>query len=185
LNPQEPNAYPEAVNYYPEAQREAGLKYRLDGDDVVLATADELRGLTIDENGTRVESTGARLLSEEGVQRAIFFLRGAVNKINHLTKYGNEERINDQMRAQVGGFLRELTKNMKRWAPPGEAKVRNPRLVLRALETKMYQSFLRGNMGFEAELTGKNWSAQEIFDNRRKDTIRGRVSEWFGGGGAE
>lgn len=170
------------MNYYHDPDREAGLKYRLDGDDVVQATADELRGMTFTSEGKKLFLTENRLMNEQGVQKAIFFLRGAVNKINHLTKYENEFRINEQIKTQVGGFVRELTKNMKAWAPNGEPKVRSPRLVLRALETKMYQSFLRGNEGFEAQITGKNWGVQEVYDYRKKENTTDRIKSFFGGG---
>lgn len=175
--------YAQQVNYYAQKQQEAGLKYRLDGDDIISAAADELRGATFDKEGKKIIIPENRLLNELGVQRACFFLRGAVNKVNHLTKYENVERVNEQMRSTMIAFIKELTLNIYNWRPEGKRKITDRRLILHVLETKAYQSYLRGTEGFEAQITGKNWGVTEVYDySPKSENAQDRIRRFFGGG---
>lgn len=161
-----------------------GLRYRLEGDDVIQAVVSILRGgLVQEKDGSLRHNEQYRLMNEEGIARVELFLRGGVNKINHLTKYKNEERIMRQMRALVRAFTIELVENLKRWAPgvyevngelinPEYRKVRNKHIVLQVVENALFQSMQRGQEGFEAELTGKSWMVQETVGQRETEKPR-------------
>ena len=187
MNPQE---YDTDRNYYDFPQKDAfGLRYRLEGDDVISSVVNILRGGIVKHaDGTITYNSDFALMNEEGVARVEFFIRGGVNKINHLTKYKNEQRVMYQMRSLCRGFIIELVENMKRWSPnatvvyenitttttagqiitkverlinPNIEKIRNKHLVLQVVENALLQSMLRGNEGFEAEITGKSWVVNE------------------------
>lgn len=184
------NYYQGVMNYID------GLRYRLSGDDVIEQVVDTLRGgvKTIKGNVKEYHEEN-RLLNEIGVARAKMLLQGGVNKINHLTKYANENRILQQMKAIMHAWIFELVLNMKRWAPEAEIdergvliskenyKVRNPRLVIQVIENAIYQSMLRGTEGFEAELLSKSMFVQETVnrDDGRQRGGGGPFSRLFGG----
>lgn len=177
-------------NYFPDVEADpAGLRYRLEGDDVIKAVITNLRGGLIKTKDGYVYNEAYRHMNEEGIARVEFFLRGGVNKINHITKYKNEERVMRQMRALARAFTIELTENLKYWAPAarvvqeekvitlnngrqetvmvnrlvnsGIDKVRNKGFVQQVVENALLQSMQRGQEGFEAELTGKSWMVTE------------------------
>jgi len=171
--------YEQQANYY-KAQLDYanGLKYRLDGEDVIARAIDTLRGGVKDTlNGRKIYYDEHKLMNEVGIQRARMVLEAGVNKINHLTKYSDKEMIYGQIRALVKAWLFEVTLNCKRWAPEARVirgrlvnddfcKIRNKRLVIQTIEQTLLQSSLRGTEGFEASLTSKSFNVQEIQDNR-------------------
>lgn len=109
-----------ARDYFQQGPQDpAGLLYRLDGRDVIDAVRDALMGGSRydQEKGEWVYNEENRLMNDEGITRVDFFLRGAVTKITHLTKFESINRILIQMRELGKAFLIELTLNMKRWGP--------------------------------------------------------------------
>ena len=189
-------------NYYdfPPADP-IGLRYRLEGDDVITGVVNILRGGVIQHKDGSVEyNERYRLMNDEGIARVELFIRGGVNKINHLTKYKNEERIMRQMRSLLKAFTIELTLNLKRWAPnatvvdetastigndgqpiititerlinPNHEKVRNKHIILQVVENALFQSMQRGGEGFEAEITGKSWVVNEQVGNHPQEQQR-------------
>lgn len=184
---------PQAANYYRQQLDYAtGLKYRLDGEDVIERAVDTLRGgVKSVINGKKLYFDDYKLMNEVGIQRARMVLEAGVNKINHLTKYTDNEMISRQIKALVKAWLFEVTLNAKRWAPearftaagrlvnPDFCKIRNKRLVIQTIENALFQSMLRGTEGFEASLTSKQFSVQEIQDNR--SASRGGSRGFFGG----
>lgn len=181
---------PQASNYYRnQLDYATGLKYRLDGEDVLERAIDTLRGgVRQTVNGKKHYFDEYRLMNEVGIQRARMVLEAGVNKINHLTKYTDKEMIFRQIRSLTKAWLFEVTLNCKRWSPeakinngrlvnPNFSKIRNKRLVIQTIENALLQSMLRGTDGFEASLTSKQFSVQEIQDNRSSSGKRG----FFGG----
>lgn len=164
-----------------------GLKYRLEGRDVIESVMDMLNGGVKAQKGSaKVYFEEHRLMNGLGIARVKFFLQSAVNKINHLTKYANEERINRQVKPMIKSFVHELVLNAKRWAPEACMtggvlinrgipfhKVRNMRLIVQVIENSIYQSMLRGTEGFEAELLSKSWDVHEVVDNPKKQEKTG------------
>lgn len=185
---------PQAANYYRnQLDYATGLKYRLDGDDVIERAIDTLRGgVKAKVNGQKKYFDEYKLMNEVGIQRARMVLEAGVNKINHLTKYTDKEMIFRQIRSLTKAWLFEVTLNCKRWSPearftrdgrlinPDFTKIRNKRLVIQTVENALLQSMLRGTDGFEASLTSKQFSVQEIQDNR-SGSGRGGGRGWFGG----
>lgn len=190
-----------ARNYFQNANEAvSGLKYRLDGRDVIKDVCDKLRGgfTTDNQTGERKYNESFRLMNEIGISRAEFFLTTGVNKITHLTKYKNEDRIMLQMKALAKAWIVELAANMKNWAPESEwvevemdvprpdgqlvrmkrpvlwsppgCKVRNKTLVVRLIENALFTSMQRGDAGFEALNTTQSMQVSEniIRDERRK-----------------
>lgn len=184
--------YEQAANNYYRNQLDyaTGLKYRLDGEDVIERAIDTLRGgIKNTVNGRKLYFDEYKLMNEVGIQRARMVLEAGVNKINHLTKYTDKEMIFRQIRSLTKAWLFEVTLNCKRWAPearifnsrlvnPGFSKIKNKRLVIQTVENALLQSMLRGTDGFEAALTSKQFSVQEIQDNRAGGA---RKRGWFGG----
>jgi len=190
----------ELPNFYAQDPLSSdNMRYRLDGDDVIERAIDTIKGYVgKDKNGEKVYSPHMCLMNELGLQAVRMTIELGVNKINHLTKYKDEDRINRQLRAVFKAWQFELTKNMKMWAPetyfcqkthswvvkPG-CKVRNSRLVTQKVENAILQATLRGDDGFEAQLTGKAYSVQEVHDRRGEEGREGRGggSWWnpFGG----
>lgn len=183
---------PQASNYYRnQLDYATGLKYRLDGDDVIERAIDTLRGgvkQTI--NARKIYFEEYKLMNEVGIQRARMVLEAGVNKINHLTKYTDKEMIFRQIRSLTKAWLFEVTLNCKRWAPEAKivnsrlvnnnfSKIKNKRLVIQTVENALLQSMLRGTDGFEASLTSKQFSVQEIQDHREGG--RGGKRGFFGG----
>jgi len=189
--------------YYNDDQADpGGMRYRLEGDDVISAVVSSLRGGLVEDSKTgKVRfNRHYRLMNEEGVARVELFLRSGVNKINHLTKYKNEERVMRQMRSLCKSFLIELVENLKRWAPsartdngvlinPTYDKVRNKHLVLQLVENALFQSMQRGQEGFEAELTGKHFVVTENVGRENERSERGgavrNLFNWRRRGGVE
>ena len=185
---------PQAANYYRnQLDYATGLKYRLDGEDVIERAIDTLRGgVRATINGKKVYFDEFKLMNEVGIQRARMVLEAGVNKINHLTKYTDKEMIFRQIRSLTKAWLFEVTLNCKRWSPearftakgelvnPDFTKIRNKRLVIQTVENALLQSMLRGTDGFEASLTSKQFSVQEIQDNRQGGGV-GRRGGFFGG----
>lgn len=157
-------------NYYPSAHESvSGLKFRLDGRDVIRDVTDTLRGGVKKRAGNATEYfEERRLLNDLGVERVRLIVQSGVNKVAHLTKYENEERILQQVKSIMKAFIYELTSHAKDWAPKGKLKVLNKRLVVQMVENAIYQSMLRGSEGFEAGLTAKSWVAQEVIDHRQQ-----------------
>lgn len=149
------------------------VKYRLEGVERIDSVVDTLRGgVQSMNNGVKSYSEENRLMNELGIQRVRMILESGVNKINHLTKYSDEDRIFRQIKAVMKDFVFELVLNTKSWAPkartesgllinPTMDKVRNKRLIVQLVENALLQSMLRGDKGFEADITGKNIQVSE------------------------
>lgn len=172
--------YQESVNYYRNALDTAsGLKYRLDGEDVITRAIDTLRGgVRSKVNGKKTYFDEFKCMNDLGIQRARMVLEAGVNKINHLTKYSDKEMIFRQIRSLTKAWLFEVTLNSKRWSPEARfsrhdnhlindnySKVRNKRLIIQTIENALLQSMLRGTDGFEASLTSKQFSVHEVKNN--------------------
>lgn len=178
------------LDYYQGANHDpSGIRYRLEGEDVISQAVDTLKGGVIGTNdlGDKVYNDKQRCMNDVGILRARMVLQSGVNKVNHLTKYFNEDRIHGQIKSIVKAWIFEVTLNMKSWAPEAfikegklvnssHSKVRNKRLIIQTIEQALYQSMLRGTAGFEANLTAKSYNVQEINDNRPKPRMGG-----FGG----
>lgn len=128
-------------NYYAAPQIDAeGLRYRLEGHEIVERVVDTLRGGAYEDgNGRKVYRETHRLMNEEGIARVEMFLSGAVNKVVHLTKYKNEDRILRQVLEMARAFLFEQTANMKRWGPWFTASVPREELEEWARKTGVLQ----------------------------------------------
>lgn len=154
-------------NYYNNllVNQFAGFKERIDGREIVDDLCDELRGV-VWVNGKRVETSEYRMLNEIGIARVRGLLRSVVNKNTHLTKYENNSRVLLQISGAIEGFIVELVCNLRTWSPKGFAKVPNWRLVVQMVEQSMLASMLRGESGFEANLTGKQQqhNVNEVID---------------------
>lgn len=179
-----------AKNYFlPPGQQPAGIRYRLEGDDIIQSVIDTLKGGLKEKKGnSRIYYSERELMNNLGVERVRLFLQSAVSKVSHLSKYEGQERINAQMRALMKAFIFELVLNLKVWAPeasfkdgnlinPYCDKVKNKRLVVQVVENALYASMLRGSDGFEAELLSKSWMVQEQPDAAK---IYGRGGGLFG-----
>lgn len=175
--------YEQEVNYYRSSMNSVGgLKYRLDGEDVITRAIDTLRGGVRASKGGRKEYFSEfRCMNDLGIQRARMVIESGVNKINHLTKYTDKEMIFRQIRSVIRAWIFEVTLNAKMWAPEAKfvkgrlinddfCKVRNKRLIIQTIENALLQSMLRGTGGFEAELTSKQFSVHELTDNREGAT---------------
>ena len=106
-------------NYWRGAEQDvSGIKFRLEGTDVIQQTINQIRGGLIRDETTKrmVYNTKECLMNETGVSAVKFYLHAGVNKVIHLTDY-NETRIMKQMKPLVNAFLEELTLNMKMWGP--------------------------------------------------------------------
>lgn len=164
-------------NYYKDATDSvSGLKFRLDGSDVIENVVNTLRGGVKRRSGGKTEyHEEHRLMNDLGIARAKFFLQGSINKVNHLTQYTNEDRILRQIRSLVKSWVFELTANLKIWAPghdpentPPYPKVKNKRLVVNVVENAIYQSMLRGKEGFEAKLITKTHNVYEAVGQEKR-----------------
>lgn len=186
------------VNYYKGAiDSVSGLRYRLDGDDFIEQAVDTLRGgVKSKVAGKKQYYDEFRCMNDLGIQRAKMVIQSGVNKVSHLTKYKDEERLFRQIRSIIKAWVFEVTLNMKSWAPeadfvdgklinPHYAKVRNKRLVIQTIENAVLQGMQRGVDAMEAQLTAKSWGVTEIMDNREQQRKQGVLSGFFGrrGGG--
>lgn len=170
--------YSQGMNLYnPRDFNTDVIKYRLEGNDRIDSVIDTLRGGVKEVvNNKKVYCEEFRMMNELGIQRVRMVVEAGVNKINHLTKYQDEERIFRQIKAIMKDFIKELILNMKAWSPdasykgnilvnPTYSKVRNKRIIVQLIENALLQSMLRGNDGFEADITGKNFSVSEVRHN--------------------
>lgn len=108
---------PQGRNYFQASLENVdGLKYRLDGNDIIKSFVNSLRGISVDARGNKVYNPADRMMNERGVNRIALLLQ-TVNKSTHLTKYENEERVLLQVKEIARSFRKELTKSMKIWAP--------------------------------------------------------------------
>lgn len=108
----------EQVDYFQqEGIDPRGIRYRLDATEVIEDVVDRLRGGFEVVGGRKVYKENQRLMNEEGIACVDFFLRGAVNKIAHLTKFSSEARVMIQIRELAAAFLQELVLCRKKWAP--------------------------------------------------------------------
>lgn len=108
----------EEVDYYNNQSIDPrGIRYRLDATEVIEETIDRLRGGYTVVSGVKRYKEQQRMMNEEGIACVDFFLRGAVNKISHLTNFANEARVMIQIRELASAFLQELTLCRKVWAP--------------------------------------------------------------------
>jgi len=186
--------YSEGMNLYNNRETTVDvIRYRLDGTERISEVIDTLRGgVKSIDNNTKKYSEEYRMMNELGVQRVRMALETGVNKINHLTKYQDEDRIFRQIKSVMKDFVKELTLNMKVWSPEstfldgrlkndGFHKVRNKRLIVQQVENALLQSMLRGNEGFEADITGKNFNVSEV---RHQEPVQEQKSSFwnpFGG----
>ena len=184
-------------NYYQEQQQQDSLHYRLDAGNLIEQSIDTFKGGIKEKvNGKKIYYEKQRLMNDLGISRARMILEAGVNKINHLTKYKDEERVFKQLKGMVRAWVYEVTLNMKKWSPnatfdgvtgklinPYNDKIRNKHLVITVVENALLQSMLRGTAGFEAELTGKQMVVTENKDystqTRQQDN---NLNGWFGGG---
>lgn len=115
----------ESRNYFgPQGPDADALKYRLDGEDVIKRVVDTLRGGFFEgADGRKVYREEYRLMNDEGISRVEMTIRSGVNKVIHLTKYKNEERILRQVKELARAFAHELVANIKRWGPIYTTKV--------------------------------------------------------------
>lgn len=164
-------------NYFSHALDNVdGLKYRLDGRDLIRDVEMTLKGGRVDHRGRIEYHPSHRLMNDEGVHAARFMLLSAVNKINHLTKYENEERIRVQLKSLARAWVFQVVRNRKRW------DVQNRVAVVRVVENAMYVSMLRGNAGFEAQLITKSHNVNELVAEQQPQRQRGLISRFLGGG---
>lgn len=172
---------PPPRNYFPTAMDSpGGFKYRLDGREVIREIVETLKGGVKFRKGQSIDyHEGRRLMNDLGIERVRLMVQTGVNKVNHLTKYSNENRIFSQMKAIMRAFIYELVLNAKKWAPPDQYKVRNMRLIIQMVENAIYQSMLRGTEGFEAQLTAKSWGVQEVMDHRIPQKSGGGIFSLF------
>lgn len=177
--PETSEEYP--VNYYQGGVVDEGsLRFRVDADDVITKIADELRGgLKTERKGVKTYHEERRMMNEEGVSRVVALFNGIVNKVGHLTKYQNEERVVRQLKSVIKSFIFELILNLKRWAPSGSYKVRNKRVIIQMVENAVHASMLRADGGFEANNLSKIWNVNQIEDYRQQSAPRAGGG-WFG-----
>lgn len=195
MNPEEEES---PINYYQHMSAQPdGLRFRLDAADVITRVEDELRGgVQYERNGVKTYYEERRMMNDTGISRVSALLHSIVNKVGHLTKYANEERVLRQVKAIVKSFIVDLTLNLKKWAPqariandgslfnPSMDKVRNKRIVIQMIENAVHESMLRADGGFEASNLSKIWNVQEIDDRRSRERDRsGMFGGIFGRGG--
>lgn len=175
IMPQFTDNYSQGMNLYnPRETTVDVIKYRLDGNERIESVIDTLRGGVLDiKNNKKVYREEFRMMNELGIQRVRMVIESGVNKINHLTNYHDEDRIFRQIKAIMKDFVKELVLNMKMWSPEATfkngqlindsfSKVRNKRIIVQQVENAILQSMLRGNEGFEADITGKNFNVSEV-----------------------
>lgn len=163
-------------NYFGSAlDSVSGLRYRLDGKDVINDMEITLRGGYVDRRGKILYDETKRIMNDKGIHHARFMLQSAVNKINHLTKYDNEDRIQKQTQMLARAWIFQVVKNRKNW------EVTEPREAVRVIEQTIYESMLRGNDGFEAELITKSHNVNEVVTPQREQR-ESVFSRFFGGG---
>lgn len=182
------------LNYYQVNNESDSLRYRLDAADLIEQSIDTFKGGVKSINkGVKEYYDSQRLMNDLGIARARMVIESGVNKINHLTKYKDEERVFRQVKSLVRAWIYEVVRNMKTWAPsatlvnnklinPSGDKIRSKHLVIGVVENVLLQSMLRGTDGFEAQLTGKQMQVIESRDftsERREDS--GSMRGWFGG----
>lgn len=185
-------------NYYQEVSQADSLRYRLDAGELIEQAVDTFKGgvVGLDEYGKKVFFEGQRLMNDLGIQRARMVLEAGVNKINHLTKYKDEERAFRQVKSITRMWIYEVTLNMKKWAPEATFdangklinehthKIRNKHLIIAVVENAILQSMLRATAGFEAELTGKQMVVSEHKDySMQTKEDPHAMGGWFGGKG--
>lgn len=189
--PQDPY-YGYGMNLYNAPMHQAAdtIKYRLEGEDRLTSVVDTLRGGVREiKNNVKTYNDDQRLMNELGIQRVRMTLEAGVNKINHLTKYKDQDRIFQQIKSIMRDFIMELGLDMKKWAPnakieqgvlvnPLMDKVRNKRLVVQLVENALLQSMLRADAGFEADITGKNFTVSE---NRNVQPVAPEYQDQQGG----
>jgi hypothetical protein len=184
-------------NYYPEIQHPDSLHYRLDTKEIIEQSIDTFRGGVkgIDEKGKKTYNTEHRLMNDLGISKAKMMLESGVNKIVHLTKFKDEERVFRQVKSMTKTWIYEVVLNMKKWAPtayfnsngklvnPSGDKIRNKHLVIAVVENGLLQSMLRGTAGFEAELTGKQMQVVESRDysTHNREENHQPMGGFFGG----
>lgn len=157
-----------------------GLKYRLGGEDIIRSMVDMLKGAVRDNYG-RVTSydENLRMMNDKGIYQVEFFVRGAISKITHLTRYINEDRINTHMKEHAKNLAFNITLNVRTW------EIKNKDFVQYMVEKAIYESMLRSNDGFENNNISKSWLVSENIDtNRQMQTggMFGRLFNWGGGG---
>jgi hypothetical protein len=111
-------------NYYGGGQAQSeGFKYREEGKDVIKELCDMFRGgVSKDEKGKIVYNEEFRMMNDHGVHAISGLLRSITNKLTHLTRFENEERVHRQQKAEMLNLLIDFTLNMKLWAPKATMK---------------------------------------------------------------
>lgn len=162
-------------NYFSAAlDNVSGLMFRIGGEDLIEELEITLKGGKKDKNGNVDLNPRFRMMTDEGVHAARFTLLSHVNKVNHLTRYENEERIMKATRNTINSWIFQVTLNRKRW------KVDNPRAIVRCIEAVINESNQRGASGFEAELITKSHNVSEVVapQMQKRETFLNKI---FGG----
>lgn len=168
-------------NYFSAANDSyLGFRERISADEIVQATCDELSGVWYDDNGEKHQSQEFRFLNEVGVNRVRAILKSFVNKITHLTKFENENRVLLQVKSTIQAFIPELVLNLRPWAPKGKDKIPNWPLIVHMLEKQFLASALRGNAGFEALNVTQQHHILESIDTKKKEGLGGLFSKFRG-----
>lgn len=171
-------AYPQDQQYPPnyfQASQDSvgGLKYRVDPRQEIQEVVDTFMGVQRDKFGRLLENQKTwPLMNEEGIARSLGWLRGMVTKMTHLTKYENEDRINRQIRHYIRSWLYIIVKERKRW------EIKDMVAVLVEVEKLIHESMLRGEKGFEANLTAKQYQVSELI--KAESPRATGVTGWFG-----
>lgn len=144
-------------NYFADTKDQSdSLKYRLSGEDIVKKLVEDLRGAIRDDYGRIVRyDEKFRLLNDLGANRISYILSSELNKITHLTKYANEDRVFRQCKELFKMVAFIITLNRKDWA------VRDKDSIQQTVENTIFNAMLRGNEGFENNNVSKSWNVNE------------------------
>lgn len=167
-------------NYYADARDISdGLKYRLSGEDIIKELIADLRGAQRDQYG-KIASYDEenRIINDIGAYKIRYLLNSELNKITHLTKYANEERVFRQVRELFKMIAFVITLNCKIW------EVRDKDVLQQSLEQTIFNAMLRGNEGFENNNVSKSWNVNENINQSPQQQQGGFLSSLFRRGGS-
>lgn len=176
---QEQPAYyqPSQRNYFQSGTDAVdGLKYRLDAKDIIKEIEDTLKAIDRDSMGKVIsEHPEDRVVNEHGIIGAKIWLKSALGKITHLTKFENIEHINKQQRWLAKDWAFQITLHRKLWS------IKNKDALQMMIEKQTYESMLRANDGFENGNISRSYNTHETIDRTPQQSQGWGLGRLFGG----
>lgn len=120
------------------------LIYRTDSEDVINRITMSFQGYVFDAKKREyVYIPEMRKMNDKGVYGMKYLLDISVNKVTSLTKWHSQDHLDRMARVHFKNFALVLIKHRRDW------EVVDPDLILKPVESLVYQCWLKAIGGFE------------------------------------